>query len=251
MGRERVFGLVEWRGAGERCALREERLGGVRFLTVGVRRDAGFRTAWSLRRAARALRTHGVGQAVFPAGFAEYGPFAAQGVRAAETLPLREAAAAAIALRALCQSEIEPKRATAALCASQVTRAYAAAAEKLAGEVRYLQLCTARGGWELSQSLRSRFGIAAPVLCAPEGASLTLDFDGSAERAPQSGILLPLTGDALRVHYRPVWTQERGGEPEQLLAALYASLALRAEEIEVTEVRWESAPYSANSGVER
>ena len=39
-----------------------------------------------------------------------------------------------------------------------------------------------------------------------------------------------------------------GGEPEQLLAAWYASLALRAEEICVKRVAWDQ---SANIGVER
>lgn len=245
-----MFGLVEWRGAGESCAAREERIGGVRFFAVGVRRGEGRRAAWSIRRAARMLRKRGVERAVFPADFAAYKPFTARGVRPMETLALREAAAAAIARRAMSQAEIAPKRATVALCAAQVTRAYAMAAESLAGEVRYLQLCTARGGRELSQSLRSRFGIAAPVLRAPEGAALVIDFDGSAERL-RSGIFLPLTSDALRVRYRPLRTQERGEEPEQLLAALYASLALRAEEIEVIGVEWEGAHYSANIGVER
>lgn len=246
-----MFGLIEWRGAGESCALREERVGGARFLAVGVRRGENWRTAWSFRRAARILQKHGVEQAVFPADFAAYEPFAARGVRPMETLALREAAAAAIARQAMRQAKIAPKCATVALCAAQVTRAYAMAAESLAGEVRYLQLCTARGGRELSQSLRSRFGIAAPVLRAPEGAALVLDFDGSAEFSPQSGIFLPLASAALRVRYCPLWTKERGEEPEQLLAALYASLALCAEEIEVTEVRWDSVPYSANIGVER
>ena len=245
-----VFGLVEWRGAGESCAAREERIGGVRFLAVGVRRGDGRRAAWSIRRAARVLQKRGVEQTVFPVGYAAYEPFAARGIRPMDTTALREAAAAAIALRVMRQAQIEPRRTTVALCAAQVTRAFAAAAERLAGKVRYLQLCSARGGWELSQSLRSRFGIAAPVLRAPEGAALVLDFDGSAER-PQSGIFLPLTSDTLRVCYRPLWTQERGEEPEQLLAALYASLALRAEEIEVIGVEWERASYSANIGVER
>ena len=38
-----MFGLVEWRGADERCGAREKRLDGVRFLAVGIRRsDGGF-----------------------------------------------------------------------------------------------------------------------------------------------------------------------------------------------------------------
>ena len=154
-----MFGLVEWRGAGERCGAREKRLDGVRFLAVGIRRGDGLRAVWSLRTAARPLERYGVTQAVFPRGFSAYERFAVR--------PLREAAAVAIARRVMAQQEIAPRRATVALCAARVTRAYAAAAETLAADTRYLQLCTAQGGWELSQTLRSRVGVAAPVLRVP------------------------------------------------------------------------------------
>ena len=210
-----MFGLVEWRGAGERCGAREKRLDGVRFLAVGIRRGDGLRAVWSLRTAARTLERYGVTQAVFPRGFSAYERFAARGIVPVDVRPLREAAAVAIARRVMAQQEIAPRRATVALCAARVTRAYAAAAETLAADTRYLQLCTAQGGWELSQTLRSRFGVAAPVL---------------------------------RVTYGGERAEKCGGEPEQLLAAWYASLALRAEEICVKRVAWDQ---SANIGVER
>ncbi len=243
-----MFGLVEWRGAGERCAAEEKRLGGVRFLVAGIRRGDGVRALWSLRAAARALERYGVTQAVFPREFAQYGRFAARGIRPVDVLPLRAAAAAAIVRRAMAQQGIEPGRATAALCAARVTRSYTAAAEALAEDVRYLQLCTARGGWELSQSLRGHFGIAAPVLRAPEGADVVLCFDGAADVSAARGVVLPLYDTALRVTYGDERAEESGGEPEQLLAAWYASLALRAEEICVEKVEW---LQSANIGVER
>lgn len=176
-----MFGLVEWRGAGERCGAREKRLDGVRFLAVGIRRGDGLRAVWSLRTAARTLERYGVTQAVFPRGFSLYERFAARGIVPVDVRPLREAAAAAIARRVMAQQEIAPRRATVALCALRVTRAYAAAAETLAADTRYLQLCTAQGGWELSQRLRSRFGVAAPVLRVPEGADIVLCFDDAAE----------------------------------------------------------------------
>lgn len=75
-----MFGLVEWRGAGERCGAREKRLGGVRFLAVGIRRGDGLRAVWSLRTAARTLERYGVTQAVFPRGFSAYERFAARGI---------------------------------------------------------------------------------------------------------------------------------------------------------------------------
>lgn len=74
-----MFGLVEWRGAGEQCGAREKRLGGVRFLAVGIRRGDGLRAVWSLRTAARTLERYGVTQAVFPRGFSAYERFAARG----------------------------------------------------------------------------------------------------------------------------------------------------------------------------
>ena len=138
-----MFGLVEWRGAGERCGAREKRLDGVRFLAVGSRRGDGLRAVWSLRTAARTLEWYGVTQAVFPRGFSAYERFAARGIVPVDVRPLREAAAAAIARRVMAQQEIAPRRATVALCAARVTRAYAAAAETLAADTRYLQLCTA------------------------------------------------------------------------------------------------------------
>lgn len=232
----RLFGLVEWRGAGESCALREERVGGVRLLAVGLRQGEGLRTVWSLRRAARMLERHGIRQAVFPAGFASYEPFAARGIEPVDVRPLRAAAAAAIARRAMLQGNIVPQRATVALCGARVTRAYAAAAESLARSTRYLQLCTAHGGWELAQRLCSSLGAAAPVLKRPEGAAVVLCFDDAIDLSGANGIVLPLYASTLHVEYaRAV---ECGAEPEQLLAALHASLALRAEELEVTRVDW-------------
>lgn len=243
-----MFGLVEWRGAGERCGAREKRLDGVRFLAVGIRRGDGLRAVWSLRTAARTLEWYGVTQAVFPRGFSLYERFAARGIVPVDVRPLREAAAAAIARRVMAQQEIAPRRATVALCALRVTRAYAAAAETLAADTRYLQLCTAQGGWELSQTLRSRFGVAAPVLRVPEGADIVLCFDDAAETYAARGIVLPLGAASLRVTYGGERAEKCGGEPEQLLAAWYASLALRAEEICVKRVAWDQ---SANIGVER
>lgn len=76
-----MFGLVEWRGAGERCGAREKRLDGVRFLAVGIRHGDGLRAVWSLRTAARTLERYGVTQAVFPRGFSAYGALCRAGDR--------------------------------------------------------------------------------------------------------------------------------------------------------------------------
>ena len=242
-----MFGLVEWRGAGERCGAREKRLGGVRLLAVGIRRGDGLRAVWSLRTAARTLERYGVTQAVFPRGFSLYERFAARGIVPVDVRPLREAAAAAIARRVMAQQEIAPRRATVALCAARVTRAYAAAAVALAAGRRGLQVCTARGGWELSQTLRSRFGVAAPVRRVPEGADIVLCFDDAAEISAARGIVLPLGAASLRVTYGGERAEKCGREPEQLLAAWSPSRALRGAAI---CVRWVAWGHSASRGVE-
>lgn len=243
----RLFGLVEWRGAGESCAARKKRFSGVCFLAVGLRQGDGLRAVWSLRRAARTLERHGIRQAVLPADFAAYEIFAVRGIEPVDVRPLRAAAAAAIVRRAMLQENIAPQRATVALCGARVTRAYAAAAESLARSTRYLQLCTAHGGWELAQRLCSSLGAAAPVLRRPEGAEVVLCFDDAVDLSGANGIVLPLYASALRVEYdRAV---ECGAEPEQLLAALHGSLALRAEELKVTRVDWPDR--GAHRGTER
>ena len=73
-------------------------------------------------------------------------------------------------------------------------------------------------------------------------------FDDAAETYAARGVVLPLGAASLRVTYGGERAEKCGGEPEQLLAAWYASLALRAEEICVKRVAWDQ---SANIGVER
>ena len=85
-------------------------------------------------------------------------------------------------------------------------------------------------------------------LRVPEGADIVLCFDDAAEISAARGIVLPLGAASLRVTYGGERAEKCGGEPEQLLAAWYASLALRAEEICVKRVAWDQ---SANIGVER
>ena len=231
-----MFGLVEWREKGAPGGAREVRVHGVRFLAVSVVRGEGLRTAWSLRRAAGILRRNDVTQAVFPREFPEYAAFAARGIVPIDVCPLREALAAGIVRCAMAQAGLAPEKAVVALCAARVTHAYAAAAEELARRVRYVRLCTAHGGWELADKLRRTLGAAAPVERSAEGADVLLCFDDSAEGSTARGICLPLRDRSLRVEYAVRADEKCGGEPEQLLAARYASLALRAEDITVTGV---------------
>lgn len=235
-GGEAVFGLIKWREAGAHGGAEFRRIDGVRFLVVRVQRGGGIRTGWSVRRAARILRKNGVTEAVFPRDFPDAAHFAARGIAPVDVRPLREEAAASLIRCALAQREIAPQRATVALCASRVTRAYMAAAEQLASDTRYLQICAGEGAWELSLALLGRFGAAAPVLRAPEGADIALCFDdGSA--VCSAACVLPLRSPTLRIQYAGMETCVE--EPEQFLAARYASLTLRAEEIACTSYSME------------
>ena len=234
-----MFALIERRGKTESCRAAEKRVCGVRFFAVGIREGNGLRARLSIRAAARTLRSRGLTRAVFPDGFAEYGRFARCGVYPVETRPLREAAAAEIVRRAMAQRGLSPERTTVALCAAQVTRAYAAAAEALAREVRYVLLCTERGGWELSRKLCRTLGAAAPTepSCAQaEGADILLRFDEWGDVSAARGLVLPLYNPAMRVEYADDRVGAAGAQTEQLLAALYAALALRAEDIRVRAV---------------
>ena len=241
-----MFGLVEWWEKGATSGARELRVHGVRFLGVSVVRGEGLCAAWSQRRAAGILRRNGVTQAVFPQDFPDHAAFAAHGIAPVEVRPLREALAADIVYCAMAQAGLAPEETTVALCAARATRAYAAAAEELARRVRYVKLCTAHGGWELADALRRALGVAAPVERSAEGADVLLCFDDSMEPSTVRGVYLPLYDRALSVEYAVQTADEKsGGEPEQLLAAWFASLALRAEDVTVTGVSLNS---SADSG---
>ena len=239
-----MFGLVEWRETGEKCGVEERRIGGVRFLAAGVRRGEGLRAAWSMRRSAAALQRCGIRQCVFPRQFSKEAVerFARRGIQPVEDTALRQGAAAQIACCAMRRQGIASERAVAALCASRVTGEYARAAEALCGSVRYLCLCTKSGGWELSQQLRARLGVAATVEAEPvctRNADIVLCFDTAYALSGVRGVILPLCTPQLRVTYALPQGIEAGEADEtQLLAALYASLAVRAEELNVTAVEF-------------
>lgn len=233
-----MIALVKWRTATAGGA-REERLGEVRFFDVSIRRGDGMRSAWSARRAARTLQKRGIRQAVFPENFPFYERFARCGIRPADDLALRCAAASEIVRCAMRQRGIAPESATLALCAQQVTREVARAAEQLAGEIRYLKLCVPHGGWELSQHLRSRFGAAVPVEDKVAEADVVLCFDTFRPLSAEHALVLPLADARLRIEYR--LPKEYGGgawDEVQLAAALFSSMALGAEQIEVAAVRF-------------
>lgn len=227
-----MLGLIEWRDAAHGGAW-EKYIGGARFLAVTVRRGDGVRAALSARHTARLLQRCGVTRAVFPRGYPHTEHFAARGVLPIEATPLWEALAADIALCALRQCGIEPERATAALCAQTVTRAVENAAETLARSVRYLRLCTERGGWELARTLRRTLGVAVTVEGAL-AADVILLFDAAGAGVTARGVTLPLFDPALTLDYdAPVLAECPEEEPEQLLAALCAVGALRRETVTV------------------
>lgn len=249
-----MLGLIEWRSREMRAAgeARETRIGGARFLAVSVIRGTGLRATLSRRRAVWQLRRRGVTRAIFPRDFSGEAYFTARGIVPVEAAPLRAWLAADIALCAMRERGIAPKDATAALCAASVDAAVRDTAERLAREVRYLRLCTARGGWELARALRRTLGIAVAVepLNAQTAAEVTLCFDAERTANVTRGLYLPLLDRALRLDYTaPVLTGYPEAEPEQLLAALHAAQTLRREEVTVRSVYFAPAlPESRQGG---
>ena len=234
-GESGVLGLVCYRDAGEKNSART--LCGVRFGAVYVTRGEGLRAAFSAKRAANCLKKHGVHYAVFPKGYPYEEAFARSGVLPPLEQPLRMAKAAEIVRCAMTQLAPAPACARIALCASSQSTALEAAARELVRDVRYLTIC-APNGKRLARMLRWDCG--ASVHPAEHGekiaADLTVCFD---EMCPADGAVLPLGSGALCIDYGAEGTGDAAEEWEenQLVCALYASLARRADEIWVKDVK--------------
>ena len=112
-----------------------------------------------------------------------------------------------------------------------------AAARELARDVRYLSLCTP-GQERIARSLRWDCGASVHTLQTDEriAADLSVCFD---DFPLPDGLVLPLGSGAVSVAYGTenlgdaamIWNED------QLICALYASLARRADEIWVKDVK--------------
>ena len=230
-----MLGLIGYRDAGEKKGART--LCGVRFCAAYTARGEGMLAAFSAKRAAKYLQKRRVRYAVFPQNYPYEEVFARYGVMPPPEQPLRMAKAAEIIRCAMARLGLAPERARIALCAPSQSTALEAAARELVKDVRYLTIC-APNGERLARTLRWDCGATVHTVQRGEtiAADLTVCFDGV---LPSIGAVLPLQSGALSVAYgtenlgeaSAVWNED------QLICALYASLARRADEIWVKDVK--------------
>ncbi len=230
-----MLGLVCYRDTGEKNSARM--LCGVRFGAVYVPRGKGLRAVLSAKRAAKYLQKRHVRYAVFPKDYPHEALFARFGVLPPAEQPLRMAKSAEIVRCAMARLALAPERARIALCASSQSPALEAAARELVKEVRYLMVC-APNGERLARTLRWDCGASVHTLQTDEriAADLSVCFD---DFPLPDGLVLPLGSGAVSVAYGTenlgdaamIWNED------QLICALYASLARRADEIWVKDVK--------------
>lgn len=228
-------GLVCYRDTGEKNGART--LCGVRFGAAYASRGEGMLAALSAKRAAKYLQKRRVSYAVFPKDYPYAEVFARCGVLPPPEQPLRMAKAAEIIRRAMARLGLAPERACIALCAPSQSAALEAAARELSKDVRYLALC-APNGERLARTLRWDCGASVHTLQTDEriAADLSVCFD---DFPLPDGLVLPLGSGAVSVAYGTenlgdaamIWNED------QLICALYASLARRADEIWVKDVK--------------
>lgn len=228
-------GLVCYRDTGEKNGARM--LCGVRFDAAYASRGEGMLAALSAKCAAKYLQKRRVSYAVFPKDYPYAEVFARCGVLPPPEQPLRMAKAAEIIRRAMARLGLAPERARIALCAPSQSAALEAAARELSKDVRYLALC-APNGERLARTLRWDCGASVHTLQTDEriAADLSVCFD---DFPLPDGLVLPLGSGAVSVAYGTenlgdaamIWNED------QLICALYASLARRADEIWVKDVK--------------
>lgn len=239
-----MTGLVCYHARGEKNGLRT--LLGARFCAAGVRPGESLRARLSAVCAAVYLRRRGVRRAVFPKDYPLARVFARCGVVPEDGLALRMAKTSAITRAVMAQLQLAPESARVALVSDVPSHALTRAAEELARAVRQLSL-RAPDGERLARALRWDCGASVSVVPPGEevAAPLAVVFAGAAPRctgavlclAPRLCLLDAQGARPLAVRYAcalPPWAET--WEQGQLLAALFAAGALRAEEIGVRRV---------------
>lgn len=228
-----MLGLVCYRDAGEKNGMRT--LLGARFSAAFAARGKGPGAYLSARRAAKYFKKRRVRQAVFPRDYPYRELFARLGISAPDERPLRQVKAAEIIRCAMQKRALHPERARLALVSPVPSAALEAAAAALARDVRYLTLCVPDAE-RIARALRWDCGASVSVAdAAALRADLTAVFGGEGEglRAP----VLPVESGALAAVYAAEAVKNAGEWDEnELLCALYAAAALRAEEISVKDV---------------
>lgn len=239
-----MTGLVCYAVRGEKNGVRA--MLGARFCAVRVRRGTSPLARLSAVCAAVYLRRRGVRRAVFPKDYPHTALFARCGVAPEDDLALRMVCAPALTRAVMARLRLMPESARVALVSDVPSHALSRAAGELSRTVRRLALC-APDGERLARALRWDCGASVSVV-PPGGeiaASLAVSFAGAVPRGPGAVLclapklrLVSARGTRmLAVRYAHVLPpQAEAWEHGQLLAALYAAGALRAEEITVERV---------------
>ena len=200
---------------------------GVKFRAVYPRSGVSLPARISRWSAARILARENIREAVFlTLTPRERRAFERRGIVPIPCATLYRATAEAIVRRVMAQRGLEPRRATLAFVAEELTPEFRRMVERLCGEVRYV-LLRVPGAEELARQLQQRYGVAArpwQSSAAPR-ADLCVAF-GSAEAG----------GEALRVgeNLNVVYESEH---PNALLSALLRAGALTPEALTVRSVR--------------
>lgn len=210
-----MFAMITYRGREDTAGLPEN----VRIPVVSVPHGTGLRARMAAAAAAKKLRCAGVRQAVFPPDYPYADVFARRSIAVPPLAPLYCATAHAIVLCCMERMGLQPRRAEVMLAARQVSPELRSLAFRLCGEVRYVSLAVPWGGEELAQELRRSRGVAPRF--RPD---LIVSFDGT--EAGENALTLD---EELQVEYDSAL-------PGRLLAALFASGMLRAEELRVRNI---------------
>lgn len=233
-----MVGLICWKTGREKNGTRT--LCGARFCAVYVLRGTGLRAQCSADRAARYLRRHGVKRAVFPAEYPYRERFVRRGIVPHGDAALRQEKAAELALYALEKAASSPGNARVALLATSPSGALEKTAFALVPRLRYLTICAPEAD-RLARMLRWDWGVSVHTLRrgAPVCADLAVVFDDA--EWPCVCPCLRLKRAAVRFS-APLPAESEIWERGELIAALFAAGALRAEKIgvQMAENLWET-----------
>ncbi len=235
-----MYGLVQYSSEKGKTALWEESVCGLRFWTVTLPEPGrGFLRRRAVARAARELKEPGVVRAVFPEAFPDEAAFTERGILPVETLPLYRALTGELVRSALEARGLSGGGAVVAVLAKQLTAEVRRAVTELCVRNRYVILSAPDRNGEFSRQLRREYG--APVVLSNEPAQLAraavaVCFAPYAPASPDQTVV-DLSREGGAAGFRLTLEEREEGLPsgrrDQLLAALWASGALRPSQVAV------------------
>lgn len=235
-----MYGLIQYSLEKGKTSLREESVCGLRFWAETLPEPGrGFLRRRAVVCAARKLTELGVVRAVFPEAFPDGAVFAEQGILPVETLPLYRALTGELARTALEVRGLSGGGAVVAVLANQLTAEVRRAVTELCVRNRYVILSAPDRNGAFSRQLRREYG--APVVLSNEPAQLAraavaVCFVPYAPVSPDQTVIdLSREGGAAGFRLTLEEREEElpSGRRDQLLAALWASGALRPSQVTV------------------